>query len=308
MKLKFLYIPLVTTFFACHVNAGVVPAEDIRELAQSAYTLSTSMKELQKEIKQTQNEIRQLTDLGDLSSSLMNLQSSAMGLTSLPGTLLEGVTDINFLFPKVSEDAQAAFPQEESSNPLDKATGGLASGLLSGSKKNKLPEGENAKAIVKSMQLEDNEDCVEDTGNAAVDTAKDIMNKVTGGAGGKKCPTGNEIAAKRQQLGQSKQAFARFTLSTGLVNRALAYNTINQAKKATQATTSSADTIRKAHTTKTSTTADMADTYNRLLFSGAVSNAEQAFNAADQIEGHTNVSVPMDANGLSSLLGGLAVK
>ncbi len=306
MKLKFFFLPLFIMLFSLKVSAQV-PAMDPHELAQSAKTLSTSVEDLQKEIKQSQMEIEQLTDFGAITSGLMSLQSSVQGFAALPGTLLDGVLDVNFLFPKISEDAKQALPRETSANPLDQATGGLASGLTSSGKDDKLPEGEEAKSIVKSMQLEDTENCVADSGNGAVDAATDLAGKVTGGSGVKKCPTGKEIAAKRQQLGKSKQAFARFTLATGLVNRTLAYRSINDAKKETQASTSSADTIREAHTTKTTAVASMADTYNRLLFSQAVGNGLQAFKAMDQVEGRINLNIPspINASGLSGAMGGI---
>ena len=304
MKMRFFFLILLTVLFSFKVFAQV-PATDPHELAQSAKTLATSVEDLNKEIDQTQKEIKQLTDLGSLVSGVM---SSIQGFAGLPGTLLDQVLDVNFLFPKkISDDAQAAFPQAQQQNQLDKMTGGAASaakGLLGGENNDKLPEGEEAKSIAKSMQMEDTEGCIE-TGAGVAGAAQDIIGSVTGGSSIKKCPTGTEIAAKRQQLGNSKQAFARFGLATGLVNRTLAYRTIINNKKETQASTGSADTIRKAHTTKTTGIAAMADTYNRLLFSQAVGNGLQAFKAMDQIEGRINLSIPVPTTGAGDALGTL---
>lgn len=292
MKVRFFFLTLFMAFFSFKVSAQV-PAMDPHELAQSAKTLSTSVEDLNKEIDQTQKEIKQLTDFGSLTSGLM---SSIQGFAGLPGTLLDQVLDVNFLFPKkISDDAKEALPQQTQQSQADKLTGGAASaatGLLGGKNDDKLPEGEEAKSIAKSMQTEDSENCVE-TGSDIAGAAQDLIGSVTGGSGTKKCPTGKEIAAKRQQLGNSKQAFARFTLATGLVNRTLAYRTIINNKKETQSSTGSANTIRQAHTTKTTGITAMADTYNRLLFSQAVGNGLQAFKAMDQIEGRINLSIPV---------------
>ena len=291
MKVRFFFLTFFMALFSFKASAQV-PAMDPHELAQSAKTLSSSVEDLNKEIDQTQKEIKQLTDFGSLTSGLM---SSIQGFAGLPGTLLDGVLDINFLFPKISDDAKEALPQQTQQSQADKLTGGAASaakGLLGGGNNDKLPEGEEAKSIAKSMQTEDSEGCVE-TGSDIAGAAQDLIGSVTGGSGVKKCPTGKEIAAKRQQLGNSKQAFARFTLATGLVNRTLAYRTIINNKKETQSSTGSANTIRQAHTTKTTGTSAMADTYNRLLFSQAVGNGLQAFKAMDQIEGRINLSIPV---------------
>lgn len=291
MKVRFFFLTFFMALFSFKASAQV-PAMDPHELAQSAKTLSSSVEDLNKEIDQTQKEIKQLTDFGSLTSGLM---ASIQGFAGLPGTLLDGVLDINFLFPKISDDAKEALPQQTQQSQADKLTGGAASaakGLLGGGNNDKLPEGEEAKSIAKSMQTEDSEGCVE-TGSDIAGAAQDLIGSVTGGSGTKKCPTGQEIAAKRQQLGNSKQAFARFTLATGLVNRTLAYRTIINNKKETQSSTGSANTIRQAHTTKTTGTSAMADTYNRLLFSQAVGNGLQAFKAMDQIEGRINLSIPV---------------
>ena len=305
MNSKLFFLTLFVILFSFKALAQV-PAMDPHELAQSAKTLSTSVEDLNKEIDQTQKEIKQLTDFGSLTAGLM---SSIQGLAGLPGTLLEGVLDINFLFPKISDDAKSAFPQNTEPDQLDQMTGGAASaakGLVSGSEKNdKLPEGEEAKSIAKSMQVENSDDCVGSSDSDIVGAAQGAIGAVTGGSGVKKCPTGTETAAKRQQLGKSKQAFARFTLATGLVNRTLAYRTILNNKKETQASTGSADTIRKAHTTKTTGIAAMADTYNRLLFSQAVGNGLQAFKSMDQIEGRINLSVPVLPTGAGNALGSI---
>lgn len=260
-----------------------VPAIDPHALGTEAANLQSSVKELSQTVKHMEESILSLTDLG---------------------SLLDGLLDVNKLFPsskpKLSSTPKKAIPLEtaSSSNPVDQVTSAVG-GLLGGNsdKENKFSDPKTvSEAIKNNMQMvEEDESSVCGAGvMGAVGSLAGGMGGLGGGLGGMAGSLlgggdsglqGTNALQKRKQTGISKQMFAHYALATALVNQTLDGRTLSGSQKKTQQTVNKAKNQRQVHTAKTAGDELMNDTYNRLLFSQAVSNAMNAFKAMDQTEG-----------------------
>lgn len=305
MKFKFLLSTLT-----CIVWTGLsapstaqVPAIDPHAIPEEAANLQLSVKELGQTVKHMEESVKGLMDLGSFLDSLL---------------------DVNRLFPsqksKLSDTPKKAIPTETASDssPAGQAKAAVES-VTGGSDKDKKFADANtvSEAIKNNMQIvEEDENGVCGQGVAGVaGSIAGSMGGSLGGLGGSLLGgggalTGTTALQKRKQVNMSKQMFSHYSLATGLVNRTMAYRTLSGAKKKTQEKVNSAQNMRQVHTAKTAGQETMAETYNRLLFSQAVSNAMGAFKAMDQTEGKISIGFPDSGelgglNGITKMVPGL---
>lgn len=91
-----------------------------------------------------------------------------------------------------------------------------------------------------------------------------------------------KVAAVRANFPKTKAAIATYGIATSWVNRTIATRNIEAAKTEMQKKSNETQDNRKAITAKTSTNTNIAETYNRLLMSGATANALSAINTMEQ--------------------------
>lgn len=91
-----------------------------------------------------------------------------------------------------------------------------------------------------------------------------------------------KVAAVRQNLPKTKAAIATYGVALSWVNRTIATRNIADAKTGTQQKADETQDNRKAITSNTSSNTNIAETYNRLLMSGAATNALSAINTMEQ--------------------------
>lgn len=288
MKCKFLLSALTCVSLAGAVVPATaqVPAFDPHAIATEAENLQLSSKELSNTIKNMEESILSLTDLGTFSDMLLSLNKLFPEPKPKKSSTLKEVIPI-----KVDEASDN--PAEQAKSAVENLTGGSSSS----EEEYKFPDVETvSEAIRNNMQIieqDENGVCGKGVTNLLGSLGGSVAN--LGGALSKNMDNKQKATnaiQKRRQANISKQMFSYYALSTGLVNRTMAYRSIEAAKKKAQEKVNKSQTMREVHTAKTASQETLAETYNRLLYSQAVSNAMMAFKSIDHTEGKIAIGFP----------------
>lgn len=278
-------IVLTNVFLSLMLFSSVVwggnPTHDVRSYKDEIKGAQQATEELKKEMDNMTTAVKSLTDVG---------------------SLVDGLLNFNFLIPskkpKVTTDVTKSFEtQKTSAGSGDvagqaKAVASSITGSSGSDDENPFPDRAEMNKQVDAMQVKGESSSDSESSGSVLDTAKSVVSSASGQSEANSS-TGQEIAGKRKKMPQTKQAWARYSLATALVNRSLAYRTVADTKKQTTEKVNNATNMRKAHTAKVHGYSAMAASYNRLLLSQAVANGLASLKAMDHVEGKVSISNPL---------------
>ena len=281
-------IVLTNVFLSLMLFSSVVwggnPTHDVRSYKDEIKGAQQATEELKKEMDNMKTAVKSLTDVG---------------------SLVDGLLNFDFLMPskktdkksKVTTDVTKPFTQKTSAGSGDvagqaKAVASSITGSSGSDDENPFPDRAEMNKQVDAMQVKGESSSDSESSGSVVDTAKSVVSSASGQSEANSS-TGQEIAGKRKKMPQTKQAWARYSLATALVNRSLAYRTVADTKKQTTEKVNNATNLRKAHTAKVHGYSAMAASYNRLLLSQAVANGLASLKAMDHVEGKISISNPL---------------
>lgn len=282
-------IVLTNVFLSLMLFSFVVwggnPTHDVRSYKDEIKGAQQATEELKKEMDNMTTAVKSLTDVG---------------------SLVDGLLNFDFLMPskktdkksKVTTDVTKSFEtQKTSAGSGDvagqaKAVASSITGSSGSDDENPFPDRAEMNKQVDAMQVKGESSSDSESSGSVVDTAKSVVSSASGQSEANSS-TGQEIAGKRKKMPQTKQAWARYSLATALVNRTLAYRNVDETKKQTTKKVNNATNMRKAHTAKVHGYSAMAASYNRLLLSQAVANGLSALKAMDHVEGKVSISNPL---------------
>lgn len=278
-------IVLTNVFLSLMLFSSVVwggnPTHDVRSYKDEIKGAQQATEELKKEMDNMTTAVKSLTDVG---------------------SLVDGLLNFNFLIPskkpKVTTDVKEEFKPKKTSAGSGDVVGQAQASVssLTGSSSNEdekpFPDRSEMNKQVDAMQVKGESSSDSESSGSVLDTAKSVVSSASGQSEANSS-TGQEIAGKRKKMPQTKQAWARYSLATALVNRSLAYRTVADTKKQTTEKVNNATNLRKAHTAKVHGYSAMAASYNRLLLSQAVANGLASLKAMDHVEGKISISNPL---------------